>query len=119
MPTYEYECNICSRITSALRPIRDRLLPVSCPFCGSTTSFVLSSFSISHHMKSEPLARSMRVGQHSGPTGVHFAGKGGGTFKDCHFENLKTGISAPADATLDIDGCTFTNVEQPIQIRDE
>lgn len=119
MPTYEYECSSCSRITSALRPIRDRLLPVSCSFCGSATSFVLSSFSISHNMKSAPIDRSMRAGPHSGPAGIHFAGAGSGTIKDCHFENLKTGISAPADANLDIDGCTFTNVEQPIQIRDE
>lgn len=119
MPTYEYECNSCSKITSALRPIRDRRLPLRCPFCSAATAFVLSRFSISHHRKSAPVTRPVSATSHSGPTGIHVTGSGGGSFKDCHFANLKTGISAPAGAKLDIDSCTFSNVEQPIKIRDE
>jgi len=115
MPTYEYECSRCSKLTSALRSVCDRFLPLSCPFCGANTSLVLSIFSISHNRNSNHVS----TGPSSRPTGVRFESSTSATFRGCHFENLKTGIDAPADAMLDIDGCTFSNVEQPLKIRDE
>jgi len=119
MPIYEYECKACLRITSTLRPIRDRDLPLGCPDCGEATSLVLSSFSIPHSMKSPTVDKSRSTNSHRGPTGVHIGPSAGASFKDCHFENLKTGISAPAGASVDVDGCTFSNVERPVEIRDE
>lgn len=119
MPMYEYECEACLRISEVLRSMSERNLPLTCPGCGGMTSLVLSSFSIFHSGKSEVVGKSHRTNSSHGPTGVHIGPSGGATFKDCHFENLKTGISAPVGASVDIDGCTFNNVERPVEIRDE
>jgi putative FmdB family regulatory protein len=117
MPIYEYECKACSKISAVLRSIGERDLPLACPSCGGVTSFVLSSFSTPHSGKSEVARKSRSASSTRGPTGVHIEPSGGATFKDCHFENLGTGISAPAGASVDIDGCTFSNVERPVEIR--
>ncbi len=119
MPIFEYECKACFRTSEILRAISERDLPLACPACGEATSLVLSSFSIPHSRKSEAIGKSHSSNSSRGPTGVHIGPSGGATFKDCHFDNLKTGISAPAGASVDIDGCTFSNVDRPVEIRDE
>lgn len=124
MPIYQYKCNNCSRITDDLRSIRDRELPLNCPFCGATTSFVLSIFSICRHTKTarkpEPLpTKSASTKTASGPIGIDIHGSTSAIIKDCHFQNLGTGISAPASAKLDIVNPTFSNVNQPLEIRNE
>lgn len=119
MPIYEYECKACHGIREIIRAIRERDLPLACPTCGEATSLVLSSFSIPLARKSEAVGKSHSANLSRGPKGVHIGPSGGATFKDCHFENLKTGISVPAGASVDIDGCTFSNVDIPVEIRDE
>ena len=118
MPIYEYECKACAKVSEVLRSIGERDLPLACPSCGGVTSFVLSGFSTPHSGKSE-VSRKSRSSSSRGSTGVHIEPSGGATFKDCHFEGLGTGISASAGASVDIDGCTFSNVEHPVEIREE
>jgi len=119
MPIYEYKCKACPKINAVLRSIGERDLPLACTSCGGFTSFVLSSFSTPHSGKSEVARKSRSASSTQGPTGVHIEPSRGVTFKDCRFENLGTGISAPAGANVDIDGCTFSNVERPVEIRKE
>jgi putative FmdB family regulatory protein len=119
MPIYEYQCEACLEISAVLRSIGERDLSMACPICGGVTSFVLSSFSISHSEKSVVTKESRSTNSARGPTAVHIGPSGGATFKDCHFENFGTGISTPARANVDIDGCTFSNVECPVEIREE
>jgi putative FmdB family regulatory protein len=36
MPIYEYECQKCSHVTEALRPMKDADEAIACESCGST-----------------------------------------------------------------------------------
>ena len=45
MPIYEYRCEDCDHRFDAIRPVRERELPCTCPRCASTRSQVQFSAS--------------------------------------------------------------------------
>ncbi len=43
MPIYTYECKKCCKTTTEYRRIKERENPGVCPFCNSSTKFILST----------------------------------------------------------------------------
>ena len=55
MPFYEYECEMCSRVTEAMRLMDDADKPMECAHCGSDeTKRILSDFQTSDSTSSRP-----------------------------------------------------------------
>lgn len=43
MATYEYLCDDCLTLTTAMKSIADRKEPETCPNCGGKASFIISA----------------------------------------------------------------------------
>lgn len=71
MPIYEYQCEKCSHVTEALRPMKDADEPISCESCGSKrTKRAQSVVSVNSGGSSLPVTGCGRCGDPRGSCGL-------------------------------------------------
>jgi len=124
MPSYEYECIKCGKVTTFLRPIKNRNDSLICQ-CGAGTKRILSSFStitskgpIEHEGSSHAMKRKDKSSI-SGSKAIRIDGAKNVSLKDNIISGFDIGISMSDGAKVKMKGNKFVNVRNPIEIRDK
>jgi len=123
MPTYEYECIECGKVTALRQLIEHREKPPMCP-CGATTKRILSLFSTTASktpLKYEERNHPTKIDNkpRSGSTAIRISGAGNVRLKDNIISGFDTGISISRGAKADMDRNMFLNVRKDVEITDE